>query len=86
MPEYVCLNWEMVPSIDRVYVNELARRVLGWEPRYDFRFLVERLRLGKDTHSPLARLIGSKGYHPEHFVDGPYPEKVREPAFGCAWR
>jgi nucleoside-diphosphate-sugar epimerase len=25
------------------------------------------------TASPLARLVGSKGYHAEVFADGPYP-------------
>ena len=52
----------MVPVIDRVYVNELARRELGWQPRYDFRLLIDRLRAGEDVRSPLARKVGSKGY------------------------
>jgi UDP-glucose 4-epimerase len=26
-----------------------------------------------DPRSPLARAIGSKGYHDEVFVDGPFP-------------
>jgi UDP-glucose 4-epimerase len=66
--EYERLNWKMVPVIDRVYVNERARRELGWEPRYDFKFLIERLRLGEDIKSPLARVIGSKGYHGNAFA------------------
>jgi UDP-glucose 4-epimerase len=60
--EYARRGWKMVPSIDRVYVNERARTELGWQPQYDFRLLIDRLRAGKDTRSPLARAVGSKGY------------------------
>jgi UDP-glucose 4-epimerase len=74
--EYGRLNWKMVPVIDRVYVNERARRELGWEPRYDFKFLIERLRLGQDIKSPLARVIGSKGYHGETFAAGQHENKI----------
>jgi hypothetical protein len=56
-----------------VYVNEKARDELGWKPRYDFNFLIERLKAGQDIRSPLARLVGSKGYHAEKFTEGPYP-------------
>ena len=63
----------MFPSIDRVYVNERARRELGWCPRYDFRRVVELLKEGEDFRSPLARQVGSKGYHGRTFADGPYP-------------
>ena len=61
--EYRRRGWQMVPRIDRVYVNERARRDLGWQPRHDFRGLIERLRRGADIRSPLARAVGSKGYH-----------------------
>lgn len=61
--EYARQGWKMFPSIDRVYVNERARKELGWQPRYDFRALLDRLKGGDDLRSPLARLIGSKGYH-----------------------
>jgi UDP-glucose 4-epimerase len=71
--EYVRYGWKMHPAIDRVYVNERARKDLGWCPRYNFRYLIGRLRAGEDSRSPLARLIGSKGYHAEAFGDGPYP-------------
>ncbi len=71
--EYARRGWKMVPSIDRVYVNERARSELGWQPCYDFETVVDRLRAGEDFRSPLARLIGSKGYHAEKFVVGPYP-------------
>ena len=71
--EYSRRGWKMVPRIDRVYVNEKARRELGWRPRYDFKVMIERLKAGQDVRSPLARLVGSKGYHAEKFVEGPYP-------------
>ena len=63
--EYKRIGWKMVPRVDRVYVNERARNELGWQPRYDFKFLVDRLRASDDIKSPLARLVGSKGYHAE---------------------
>ena len=62
-PEYARRGWKMVPGLDRVYVNERARNELGWRPRYDFKFLIGRLQAGEDFVSPLARLVGSKGYH-----------------------
>jgi nucleoside-diphosphate-sugar epimerase len=71
--EYARRGWKMVPGIDRVYVNERARRELGWRPRYDFQSVIDRLRAGEDVRSPLARLVGSKGYHAETFAEGPYP-------------
>jgi UDP-glucose 4-epimerase len=71
--EYARRGWTMVSTIDRVYVNERARNELGWRPQYDFKHLIERLKAGEDTKSPLARLIGSKGYHPRIFAEGPYP-------------
>ncbi|ATU91347.1 NAD-dependent epimerase/dehydratase family protein [Phyllobacterium zundukense] len=71
--EFARRGWKMLPSIDRVYVNERARNELGWQPKYDFRFLIERLAEGKDMRSPLAQQIGSKGYHAESFMEGPYP-------------
>lgn len=44
-------------------MNDLARQELGWEPRYDFRHVLDSLRTGADFRSPLAREVGSKGYH-----------------------
>ncbi len=70
---YARRGWKMTPGIDRVYVNAHARRKLGWQPRHDFGRLVERLRTDDDIRSPLAQAVGSKGYHPEGFEDGPYP-------------
>jgi len=60
---YADRGWRMFPSIERVYVNERARRELGWSPRYDFRHALDRLAEGADPRSPLAREIGAKGYH-----------------------
>jgi nucleoside-diphosphate-sugar epimerase len=71
--EYSRRGWRMFPSIDRVYVNERARRELGWHPRFDFPRILELLRTGEDPRSPLARAIGSKGYHGRAFAEGPYP-------------
>jgi UDP-glucose 4-epimerase len=70
---YARRGWKMFPGIERVYVNERARNELGWEPRYDFRFILDCLRAGADFRSPLAQVVGSKGYHAEVFSQGPYP-------------
>jgi UDP-glucose 4-epimerase len=70
---YARRGWSMFPRIDRVYVNDRARKDLGWEPRYDFARVIELLRAGDDPRSPLARAIGSKMYHAETFAEGPYP-------------
>jgi UDP-glucose 4-epimerase len=70
---YAQLGWKMAQGIDRVYVNQRARDELGWKPRHDFAALMTRLQAGEDIRSPLARQIGSKGYHAEDFNDGPYP-------------
>ena len=71
--EYARRGWSIPRSIDRVYDNERCRTELGWRPRHDFRSIVERLRAGDDIRSPLAKLVGSKGYHGETFAEGPYP-------------
>ena len=62
---YAERGWSMFESIERVYVNERARRDLGWEPRYDFRFALDRLAAGEDARSALALAVGAKGYHAE---------------------
>jgi len=71
--EYQRRGWSMMPTIDRVYVNERARTRLGWQPKYDFRYIIQRLRASEDFRSPLAIAVGSKGYHAETFSDRPYP-------------
>jgi nucleoside-diphosphate-sugar epimerase len=63
-------GWRMFPAIERVYVNERARRELGWAPRHDFAAAIERLRAGEDPRSPLALAVGAKGYH--EVSTGPY--------------
>ena len=54
----------MLPALDRVYVNARARKLLGWQPRYDFGHILRRLSAGRDFRSNLAIAVGSKGYHP----------------------
>src|SRR5215471_6443189 len=71
--EYERRGWKMFPGIERVYVNERARTELGWRPRYDFAYVLERLRANDDPRSSLSRAVGSKGYHPASFEEGPYP-------------
>lgn len=71
--EYQKRNWKMFPTFDRVYVNERARNELGWQPKYDFRHIIEQLKTTNDFRSPLAMQIGAKGYHAEKFIDGPFP-------------
>ena len=61
-------GWRMLPGIDRVYVNYRARQELAWQPRFDFRHILDRLRRGDDVFSPLARAVGSKGYHAQQPV------------------
>jgi UDP-glucose 4-epimerase len=70
---YSARRWRLFPSIDRVYVNQLARTELGWEPQYDFHRVLECARSVEDFRSPLAREVGSKGYHSTVFTQGPYP-------------
>jgi UDP-glucose 4-epimerase len=66
-------GWRMFPSIDRVYVNSLAREELGWRPVHDFQAVLKRLAAGGELESELARAVGAKGYHTQTFADGPYP-------------
>ncbi len=62
---YASRGWRMFPRLDRVYVNTRARQALGWEPKHDFAWALDRLRSGEDTRSTLAVEIGAKGYHSE---------------------
>lgn len=64
-PVYAARGWKMLGEIDRLYVNERARTVLGWQPRHDFEQILRRLSAGQDPRSELARSIGAKGYHPD---------------------
>jgi UDP-glucose 4-epimerase len=60
---FAARRWAMLPTLDRVYDNELARRQLGWQPQYDFRRALNAITHGADWRSPLSRAVGSKGYH-----------------------
>jgi nucleoside-diphosphate-sugar epimerase len=71
--EYARRGWRMFTSIDRVYDNALARRDLGWRPKWDFHAVMERLRETGGIRGPLAKVIGEKGYHAEGFEGQPYP-------------
>lgn len=70
---FAARNWAFLPQMDRVYVNEKARRELDWAPRYDFAHVLRCLRDGLDFRSDLAVSVGSKGYHDEEFEEGPFP-------------
>ncbi|MBR0852732.1 NAD(P)-dependent oxidoreductase [Bradyrhizobium diazoefficiens] len=70
---YAARGWRLLPRIDRVYVNARGRQELGWRPAYDFAHVLDCLRTGRDFRSPLAREVGSKGYHDAVFDHGPYP-------------
>ena len=70
---YAQRGWRIAPGIDRVYVSARACQELCWKPHMDFRRIVTLLAAHEDIRSPLARLIGAKGYHAERFSEGPYP-------------
>lgn len=72
---YRARRWELFPSLDRVYDSSRAIAELDWQPRYDFQHVLECVKKGVDFRSPLAREVGSKGYHGEGFAEGPYPVK-----------
>lgn len=70
-------GWKMFDKIDRVYVNRAACRDLGWEPKFDFAYILESLRTtGELPSSRISEVVGSKGYHSRVFEDGPYPVNV----------
>ncbi len=72
--EYARRGWRLPESLDRVYDNRLAREDLGWQPRWDFASIIERLRSSGDFRSALAIAVGRKGYHDRHWDgDGPFP-------------
>jgi UDP-glucose 4-epimerase len=71
--EYQRRGWRMFSGIDRVYVSTLARRELGWEPRWTFGYILERLKAGEEFRSELARTVGFKGYHAGRFDGEMYP-------------
>ncbi len=71
--EYRRRGWRMASGIDRVYCNQKAREELGWQPRFDFRHVLDRLKRDEGLLSPLAVAVGSKGYHARDYENGPYP-------------
>ena len=62
---YAARGWRLPDGIGRIYVNAAARRDLGWEPRFSFGAVLERLAAGLDPRSDLALAVGAKGYHAE---------------------
>ena len=73
---YARRGWRMFDGIERVYVNARARDELGWSPRWDFGYALDRLAAGEELRSELARTVGAKGYHA--VSTGPYT--VRDPS------
>ena len=73
--EYARRGWRMAERIDRVYDNARARSELGWQPKWNFAAVVERLRQTGDFRGPLAKAVGEKGYHPERSHGRRYPER-----------
>jgi hypothetical protein len=59
-------GWRLLPSIERVYSNEQARRELDWSPRCDFQRALDHLLAGEDPRSPLAVAVGAKGWDLHH--------------------
>ncbi|TDK29248.1 NAD-dependent epimerase/dehydratase family protein [Luteimonas terrae] len=70
---YAKAGWTLPRTIDRVYDNTRARRLLDWTPRHDFGHVIERLRASGPIGSTLAREVGIKGYHGAAWRDGLYP-------------
>lgn len=70
---YEALGYRLLPRIDRIYVNDRARSVLGWAPEYDFARVLGQLAAGERPGSALAQTVGCKGYHETDFGDAPYP-------------
>jgi hypothetical protein len=54
-------------------VDHRAQTELGWRPRFDFQYVLDRLLRGEEVFSSLSRAVGSKGYHAQIFEEGPYP-------------
>jgi nucleoside-diphosphate-sugar epimerase len=62
---YAARGWRLPDGIGRIYVSAAATRDLGWEPRFTFGHVLERLAAGLDPRSDLALEVGAKGYHAE---------------------
>ena len=48
--------------MDRVYVNDRARRELGWRPRFDLNAIGQMVARDSTVRTPLAREVGAKEY------------------------
>jgi UDP-glucose 4-epimerase len=59
--EYARRGWSMIPAIDRVYVNGRATAQLGWQPRYDFAYVIQCLAAREDYRSALASVDWFQG-------------------------
>ncbi len=71
--EYGRRGWRMFDTLDRVYVNDLARAELGCRPKTDFFAALDRLKRDESPFSAMKDAIGKKGYHDTIFEDGPFP-------------
>ncbi|MCR9086063.1 MAG: NAD(P)-dependent oxidoreductase [Rhodobacteraceae bacterium] len=60
-------------GLGRVYDSRAARAGLGWRPAFDFARILDQIRSGDPIGSPLARAVGTKGYHGAQYSDGLYP-------------
>lgn len=60
---YDSLGWKTFPTIDRICVNEQARKVLEWKTKYDFLYILDLLKKGEEPGSELSMIVGNKGYH-----------------------
>ena len=55
-------GWRFPERLDRVYVNDRARRELGWRPRFDLNAIAARVANGEPVRTPLSQLVGAKEY------------------------
>jgi UDP-glucose 4-epimerase len=55
-------GWRFPSRLDRIYVNDRARRELGWQPRFDLNAIAEMVATDGTFRTPLARQVGSKEY------------------------
>lgn len=53
-------------GLDRVYNSRAASDRLGWRPAFDFARILDQIRSGTPVGNPLARAVGTKGYHGAH--------------------
>ncbi|WP_111828191.1 NAD-dependent epimerase/dehydratase family protein [Acinetobacter colistiniresistens] len=66
-------GWRLFPRFDRVYDNTKARKLLEWEPKYTFSYVLDCLKEGKPFKSNLAERVGWIQYHDSTFTNMPYP-------------